>query len=152
MVLLLPLASVPTLSTDTRSITASGVALIVNVRALDVPTPGEGLKTVTSAVPPTAMSLEGIAAVSCVLLTKVVVWSAPFQRTTERALKLVPFTVRVNPGPPAVALEGKIEKSKGGRLGEKEMGTGGVEPQPASNEIKRASTPPCHRITLLLPD
>ena len=37
---------------------------------------------------------------------KVVVRSDPFHRTTEPAIKFDPLTVRVNPDPPAIALEG----------------------------------------------
>ena len=61
------------------------------------------MNAVTDAVPAVAMSVAGIAAVSCVAETSVVVRSAPFQRTIDPAMKLVPFTVRVNAGPPAVA-------------------------------------------------
>src|SRR5439155_1675655 len=58
--------------------------LIVNVHALELPPPGVGLKTVTGAVPAVAMSAAVTWACSWVLLTKVVVRSAPFQRTTDR--------------------------------------------------------------------
>ena len=61
------------------------VAVIVNVTEPDVPPPGVGLNTVTAAVPVAAMSLAGIAAWSCVLLTNVVVRLLPFQRTTDDA-------------------------------------------------------------------
>src|SRR5207249_1755758 len=66
----------------------------------------EGLKTTIVAVPLAAMSLAGIEVVSCVLLTKLVVRLNPFQRTTESAAKLVPFTVSVRPGPPAIVEAG----------------------------------------------
>ena len=56
-----------------------------NVTELDVPPPGVGLKTVTAAVPVAVMSLARIWAWSCVLLTKVVVRSLAFHRTTEEA-------------------------------------------------------------------
>src|SRR3970040_1735616 len=59
------------------------------------------------------MSLAGMAAVSCVLLRKVVVRSAPFQRTTEEEIKPLPLTVRVKPASPAVALEGNKEVKLG---------------------------------------
>src|SRR6267378_1536476 len=49
------------------------------------------------------MSAPGIAAVSCVAETYVVVRLVPFQRTTEPEMKFVPVTVSVNPGPPVVA-------------------------------------------------
>jgi len=61
------------------------VAVIVNVTELDVPPPGVGLKTVTAAVPVAAMSLARIWAWSWLVLTKVVVRSPPFQRTTDEA-------------------------------------------------------------------
>ncbi len=61
------------------------------------------MKTVTCVVPAVAMSVAGIAAVSCVEETNVVVRFAPFQRTTEALTKLLPFTVNVKAAPPAVA-------------------------------------------------
>ena len=70
-------------------------ALMVKVSALEVPPPGVGLKTVTEAVPAVAMSAAVMAAVSWVDEPKVVVRFAPFQRTTEPLMKLVPVTVRV---------------------------------------------------------
>lgn len=85
------------------------VPVILKVCALEVPPPGEGLKTVTCAVPGVAISLEGMDALSCVLLTKVVVRPDPFHRTTEDSRKLLPLTVRVKPAPPAVALLGESE-------------------------------------------
>ena len=65
------------------------------------------MNTVTWAVPARAMSVDGIAAVNCVALTKVVVRAAPFQFTTEPLMKPVPLTVRPNDVPPAVALVGE---------------------------------------------
>src|SRR5262249_45509646 len=75
----------------------------------DVPPPGAGEKTVTSAVPADARSAAPIAACSWLPLTNVVVRSAPFQRTTELDTNPEPFTVSVSPGPPAVAEFGEIE-------------------------------------------
>jgi hypothetical protein len=84
-----------------RVIAGTGfAATIENVTAFDVPPPGAGLTTVTLAVLIAAMSLAGIAAVTWVSLTKLVVRSAPFQRTTEFETKPVPFTMRVKAGPP----------------------------------------------------
>jgi hypothetical protein len=77
--------------------------LMVKVWAEEVPPPGVGLKTVTLAVPWVAMSEARIAAVSCEAETYVVVLSAPFQRTLEPEMKLLPVTVRVKADPPAVA-------------------------------------------------
>ena len=80
--------------------------LIVKVWALEVPPPGVGLKTVTLAVPAEAMSAARIEAVTWVALTYVVVRFVPFHLTTELEMKLVPLTVSVKAGPPAVADEG----------------------------------------------
>lgn len=82
--------------------------LTVNVTADEVPPPGVGVKTVIDNKAPTARSDAGIAAASCVLLTKVVVRFAPLTSTTEPLTKLLPLTVSVNPGLPAVALAGEI--------------------------------------------
>jgi len=79
---------------------------MVKIAVLDVPPPGAGLKTVTFAVPAVATSLAGIAAVSWVLETKVVVRSLPFQRTTAPLTKFVPVMVSVNPPLPATAVAG----------------------------------------------
>ena len=80
--------------------------LTVNTAADDVPPPGTGVLTVTFAVPAVAISPAGIAAVSCVALTKVVVRALPFHRTVEPFTKLLPFTVSVNAAPPTVAAFG----------------------------------------------
>jgi hypothetical protein len=78
-------------------------AVIANVTEFEIPPPGDGLKTVTAALPGPAMSPAGIAAVTCPALTKVVGRSAPFQRTTDVEMKLLPFTVSVKAAPPAIA-------------------------------------------------
>ena len=75
--------------------------MTVKLSALDASPPGAGLKTVTLAVPAAATSAAVIVAVSCVLLTKVVVRSPPFHLTTEVLMKLVPVTVSVNAALPA---------------------------------------------------
>ena len=80
--------------------------VIVNVAELEVPPPGAGLNTVTLAVPPEAISALLICAVSCPLLTKVVVRGLPFQLTTELATKPVPFTVSTKLAPPTAVDEG----------------------------------------------
>jgi hypothetical protein len=88
-------------------------AVIVNVIAAEVPPPGVGVTTVTAAVPPLAMSLAGIWAVSCVALANVVDTGVPFQFTTDAETKLDPFAVKVNPLPPGAAVVGLIEVSAG---------------------------------------
>ena len=63
-----------------------GIGLsILNVTSFDVvpPPPGVGLKTVIFALPPVAISRAGIAAVSALLLTNVVVRFDPFHCTVE---------------------------------------------------------------------
>ena len=84
---------------------------MTKVRALD--TAPLGFRTVTEALPPAAISAAVIAAVSWVALTKVVVRSASFQRTTEPLTKSLPFTVSVKAGPLAAALLGEREVNVG---------------------------------------
>jgi hypothetical protein len=86
-----------------RPVVVGAGLLIVNVWALEVPPPGAGFATVTGAVPAVAMSAAVIAAVNWVEETYVVVRLDPFQFTVEPETKPVPFTVSVNPVPPAVA-------------------------------------------------
>src|SRR6476620_3478731 len=98
----------PPIPVHTSRVIAPGlplIALIVKVRGLEIAPPG--FCTVTEALPVAAMSAAGIAAVSWVALTKVVVRFAPFQLTTEPFTKLLPFTVSVKAGPPAAALLGE---------------------------------------------
>jgi hypothetical protein len=85
----------------------TGVAPIVNVCAFDVPP--HGVTTVIEAVPAAAMRAGGTVAVSCVAETNVVVSAVPLHLTVEPETKLVPFTVSVNCGPPAVAHVGLSE-------------------------------------------
>jgi hypothetical protein len=59
------------------------------------------------------MSVDGIVAVSCVLLTNDVVKGVPFHTAAELLLKLLPFTVRTKPAPPAAALLGESEVTDG---------------------------------------
>lgn len=75
------------------------------VLAAVVPPPGLGFVTVTLAVPAEDASLAGIAAVSCVALTKVVgsAFGVPvptMKLITEVETKFVPFTVSVKAAPP----------------------------------------------------
>jgi xanthosine utilization system XapX-like protein len=67
-------------------------------------------------VPAVAISPATIAAVNCVVLTNVVVLAAPLNFTTDVDTNPVPFTVSVNPAPPAVALVGEIDVSVGAGL------------------------------------
>jgi hypothetical protein len=74
--------------------------LIVKESALDEPLPG--VTTVTWAVPGVVMSVAGMAALTRLAETKVVVRSAPFHCTTDPLTNPVPFTVSVNAAVPAV--------------------------------------------------
>src|SRR5580692_4320128 len=57
----------------------------------------EPLDTVIVAVPCMMVSVYGMRAVSCVVLTNVVGREEPFQSTTDPFTKFVPFTCNVNP-------------------------------------------------------
>jgi hypothetical protein len=80
----------------------------VKLTLFEEPPPGVGLVTVTALVPADVISVARIEAVSCVALTKVVVFAAPAKFTVEVFTKFVPFTVSGNAAPPAVALFGAI--------------------------------------------
>ncbi len=69
----------------------------------------------TEAVPAVAMNAAWTVAVSCVE-EPLVVSAVPFQFTVEPETKLVPFTVKVNPEPPAVAQVGLSELIVGAAL------------------------------------
>jgi hypothetical protein len=58
-----------------------------------------------------------MAAVSEVLLTKVVVLGEPFHWTVELAIKLLPLSASVKPEPPAVAVLGLMLPRLGAGLG-----------------------------------
>ena len=85
----------------------------VNVRAAEVPPPGEELNTVTRLTLGLAISDAGIVAVNCVLFTTVVGRSPPFQRTLEDETNPLPFAVSVKPGPLGAAMVGLMEFSTG---------------------------------------
>ena len=127
--------------------------VISNVKALEVPPPGEGLNTVTEALPVLATSEAVIEAVNWVALTNVVVRLEPFHRTTELEMKEEPVTVSVKSASPAFALVG---------LSDVILGTGfcgvGVPPPPpppqlASANVKtatpRAASPMRERIRVV---
>ena len=93
-----------------------GLVTIVNGSAADVPPPGGGVKTVTCALPTAATSLAGIVACSSVEFVNVVGRSAPFNRTTDDEMKLLPLTISVNDETPAATLAGLSEMIAGRRL------------------------------------
>ena len=81
--------------------------LIVKVSGLDSPPLGSGSKTVTAKLPAAAISVAFIVVLSCVASTKVVVLSRPSTRITKPSTKPAPLTARLNPAPPAIALDGE---------------------------------------------
>src|SRR5499425_1815611 len=85
----------------------------VSERAPDVPPPGAGVKTVTLGVPAAEISLAGMAAVSCVDETYVVVRLAPLTWTIDPLVKLEPVAVRVKAAPPAEAVVGLMLERMG---------------------------------------
>jgi hypothetical protein len=80
--------------------------LTARVRDPEVPPPGAGLTTVIETFPATATSPAVMAAVSCVLLTKLVLRPEPFTCTTDPLTKFDPLTVSVNAPFPATVAEG----------------------------------------------
>jgi hypothetical protein len=111
------------------------VPVIVNGKAFDTDAPG--FRTVTWTVPAVAMSAAGTAADSWVLLTKVVVRFAPFQRTVAPDRKSVPFTFSVKAGPPALALFGESAVSVAGAG----AGGGGAPDAPSCTMLPMDGTP-----------
>lgn len=60
-----------------------------------------------------AISDALMVAVTCVELTKLVVRAEPFHNTVVPFTKFIPFTVKVNAGPPTPALFGESEVRPG---------------------------------------
>jgi hypothetical protein len=81
-----------------------------------------------------------MAALSWVEDMKVVVRLAPFHRTAELETNPVPFTVRVNAGPPAVAEAGEIPVTVGtGRLAEVMLNACGLDVPPPGAGLNTAT-------------
>ena len=89
------------------------------------------------------LCIAGYAAVSCVLLTNVVLLAAPFHRTTEAETKLVPSTVKVRPAPPAGASLGETEPIVGSGLLTAKFAALDVPPPGAAVETLTVSVAPC---------
>src|SRR5882762_6702640 len=81
------------------------------------------------------MSEAEIAAWSWVALPNVVVRSAPFQRTTDEPMKLLPVTVSVNAAPPATAVLGDREVSVGLGFGAVIANVCGLDVPPPGAEV-----------------
>lgn len=87
--------------------------VIVNEIRDEVPPPGVGVITDTFGDPDDAKSGIVMAAVSFVLLTKVVALEPPFHCTMQTGKNPDPFTVRVSGAAPACTLVGAIEETVG---------------------------------------
>ena len=93
--------------------------------------PNGGVKTVISAEPTLATSAAEIAAVSCVLETKVVGRGVPFHSTVDVDIKFAPATVMVDAEPIGIVL-GETEPITGMRGNDCE----GENPHPSHAETK----------------
>src|SRR5438067_11869049 len=92
------------------AVTTPGVCAevsIANLKAVEVPPPGPGLKIVISARPTFARSAEVMDAVICETLTKVVVRGDPFQLRTASGTKSFPLTVSEKALPLAGVITGE---------------------------------------------
>ena len=108
----------PTAAVGESEVKTGTGLFIVNVKDVsDVPPPGVGLNIATEAVPGFTRLLLGTTAVTCVALTNVVDNAVPFHSTIEPLTKLVPFTVKVNVGSPAVAVVGDNDVTVGTGFG-----------------------------------
>ena len=88
--------------------------------------------TVTFEFPDVAISEARMSAFICVALTKVVVLAEPLKLTAELWINPEPLTVKVNAGPPAVAVDG---------LSEEILGTGLLPvPPPGAPRLAAASS------------
>src|SRR5215831_1591781 len=100
-------APLPAVTVSGERLVIVGCGLLTAKVCDHTPPPGPGLDTEIEGKEAEATSPAGIAALSCVLLTKVVVRLEPFHCTTDAGMKLVPFTVKVNAPLPAMTLSGE---------------------------------------------
>lgn len=103
-------------------------AVMVKFTAAEVPPP-DGFVTVTGTVAAMATAEAGIAAVSCVALTKVVVTAVPLKLTVEPLTKFLPVTASENAAEPATTLDGCSAVTTGGVV------PGGVIVKLAAGEV-----------------
>jgi xanthosine utilization system XapX-like protein len=99
-------AAPPTCATEGLRLMMVGFAVaeeIVKVELLDKLPP---VLTVTAAVPCVAMRLGPTAPIIWVVFAKVVGTGDPFHKIVELAANPEPFTLRLNPDPPACAVDG----------------------------------------------
>ena len=98
------------------SVGAGLIAAIVKVTPPDTPPPGDGVITVTVAVPAVARSVAGTCAVSVVEPVTLVGRAVPFHISTDDELKSNPIAVMVIAELPTATIFGLISFSNGLRL------------------------------------
>ena len=84
-----------------------------NSREVEVPPPGSGLNTKTTAVPSLSTSAAKMPAFNCVELTNVVLRACPPKNTVDPATKFAPFTCKVKAVSFAIAEDGESEEIMG---------------------------------------
>ena len=102
--------------------------LTVNVSNTETRPPG--FVTITYGFPAMAIALAGIEAVSWVELTNVVETLFRLKLTCDTGTKPLPFTVRMNPTVPAIALAGIMFETVGSVLADRIVRVKGVEVPP----------------------
>ena len=103
-------------ATDVELTLSTGAGTMSSGTSALRPPPGDGLDTLTCAVPTDATSDAVTSIFSCVALTNVVVRLAPFQRTTDDDRKPLPVSESVI-GTPATAGAGDSDVSAGTGFG-----------------------------------
>src|ERR1700691_2790792 len=112
------------------------------------------------AVAAVAISAAGTTAVSCSLLTKVVASAVPLKSTVEVERKPVPFTVKVNCGPPgetALGTSGWLRNGTGlpvavvGSTAMLRKGFTAVAPAPSVSCTQKYHVPPSAGVPLIVP-
>lgn len=108
---------------------AVGAIIVKGFGGFEMPPAGEGLNTVTLAVPTLIISLPKIDAWRMVGEMKMVFLSCPFHRTFDVEINPVPLTTKLNAGPPAMAEVGPMEVITGkGLFDPLEGGVSGLIP------------------------
>jgi hypothetical protein len=116
--------------------------LTVKVRTIAGPVTGAGLLIETLNVPALAMSVVVIGAVSCELLTNVVVFCVPLNVIVAPFRKPLPLTVSVNAAPPARVLAGERETPVGCPLLMVNCAAGAEVPPPGAGFVTVTPTTP----------
>src|SRR5260370_945436 len=132
-------AELPTVVALGEILVSVGTGLLtVKVSAPLVP---PGLTTVMERVPAETISLAGMAALRCVLLTKGVVRLEPLNWTTDPLIKFLPFPIKGKAGPTAQAGDGEISDSDGSGLLTVNVNAADVPPPGAGFTTETESVP-----------